>query len=238
MYNPAEPYSQIPNPKANDKPMLHRLKHLLRRRVRTLSSLSAYERWAVSYPPHAHNALMELEQTTLLSLLPPLAGQTILDLACGTGRYALLVHERGAGLVVGVDNSAAMLTAAPSSFNRAQATTEAIPLATNSIDGVICGLALGHLPHIQSSIREIGRILKPGGWALISDVHPAVVLKGAQRTFTAPDGKVYAVEHHVHRADVYASAAKLAGLIVDSVHEPSLPDTADPVVLVLGLAKP
>src|SRR5690606_37320175 len=157
--------------------MLPRLKHLLRRPVRTLPSLSAYERWAVSYPPHAHNALMELEQATMLNLLPSLAGLAILDLACGTGRYALLARERGANLVVGADNSAAMLNAAPSSFNRAEATTEAIPLASNSMDGVICGLALGHLPHIEPSLREIGRILKAGGWALISDVHPAVVRK-------------------------------------------------------------
>lgn len=217
--------------------MLPRLKHLLRRPVRTLPSLSAYERWAVSYPPHAHNALMELEQATMLNLLPSLAGLAILDLACGTGRYALLARERGANLVVGADNSAAMLNAAPSSFNRAQATTEAIPLASNSMDGVLCGLALGHLPQIELSIREIGRILKSGGWALISDVHPAVVRKGAQRTFTAPDGKVYAVEHYLHQAEDYARAAQQAGLVVDVIQEPALPNSSDPVVLVLRLAK-
>ncbi|HLU08371.1 MAG TPA: class I SAM-dependent methyltransferase [Oceanobacillus sp.] len=217
--------------------MLPRLKHLLRRPVRTLPSLSAYERWAVSYPPHAHNALMELEQATMLNLLPSLAGLAILDLACGTGRYALLARERGANLVVGADNSAAMLNAAPSSFNRAQATTEAIPLASNSMDGVLCGLALGHLPQIELSIREIGRILKSGGWALISDVHPAVVRKGAQRTFTAPDGKVYAVEHYLHQAEDYARAAQQAGLVVDVIQEPVLPNSSDPVVLVLRLAK-
>jgi malonyl-CoA O-methyltransferase len=218
--------------------MLRHLKHLLRRPVRTLSSLSAYERWAASYPPHAHNVLMELEQATMLNLLPSLEGLSILDLACGTGRYALLARERGAGVVVGVDNSAAMLYAAPLSFHRAQATTEAIPLAPNSIGGVICGLALGHLQQIEPSIREIGRILKSGGWALISDVHPAVVQKGAQRTFTAADGKVYAVEHYLHPAEEYARVAEMAGLVVDTLQEPHLSETTDPVVLVLKLTKP
>lgn len=218
--------------------MLHRLKHLLRRRVRTLPSLSAYERWAATYPPHAHNALMELEQATMFSMLPPLVGLSILDLACGTGRYALLARERGAKWVVGVDNSAAMLRAAPASFHRAQATSEAIPLASNSMDGILCGLALGHLRQIEPTIREIGRVLKPDGWALISDVHSAVVRKGAQRTFTAPDGKVYAVEHHVHSADDYATAARDAGLRVDRLAEPTLEGSIDPVVLVMRLAKP
>jgi malonyl-CoA O-methyltransferase len=217
--------------------MLNRLKQLFHRPVRTLSSLNAYERWAASYPPHPHNALMELEQSTMLALLRPLEGQIVLDLACGTGRYALLAQERGARLVLGVDNSASMLRAAPSSFSRAQATTEAIPLASNSMDGVICGLALGHLPQIQPSLHEITRILKTGGWALLSDVHPAIALKGAQRTFTAPDGKVYAVEHYVHTLDDYVQGAERAGLRMDTVAEPTLPDASEPVVLVLKLEK-
>jgi malonyl-CoA O-methyltransferase len=217
--------------------MIIHLKRLFRRPIRTLASLDAYERWAASYPPHAHNALMEIEQSTMLNLLPPLQGRVVLDLACGTGRYALLAQERGARLILGVDNSAAMLVVAPPTVKRAQATTEAIPLAANALDGVICGLALGHLPDVQPSFCEIARILKPGGWALISDVHPAIALKGAQRTFTAPDGKVYAVEHYVHQRGEYEQAARLAGLMVDTVSEPRLPDSDEPVVLALRLAK-
>lgn len=82
---------------------------LFRRMPRTLSSLDAYARWAASYPPHAHNALMRAEEAALLALLPPLDGQIVLDAACGSGRYTRLALERGARCVVATDNSWEML---------------------------------------------------------------------------------------------------------------------------------
>jgi malonyl-CoA O-methyltransferase len=189
--------------------------------LQTLSSLDAYARWAASYPPHAHNALMQAEETAMRALLPPLDNQVILDLACGTGRYGLLAGEKGARLVVGVDNSAAMLRASPLQY-RALATTEAIPFARESLDGVICGLALGHLPTLAASLRQISRVLKPGGWALVSDFHPFIFLSGQRRTFTAPDGKTYAVEHYAHLYADYHQAGQSVGLQIDGVIEPRL----------------
>jgi malonyl-CoA O-methyltransferase len=197
----------------------------------TLSSLDAYDLWAANYPPLAHNALMQAEQQAMLDLMPPLAGQRVLDLACGTGRYGLIAQECGARDVLGVDNSAAMLNASPLA-RRVQATTEAIPVASRSLDGVICGLALGHLPHLQPSLNEIARVLKPGGWALVSDFHPFIFLKGARRTFSAPDGQVYAVEHYAHLYADYHQAAAQAGLVIEAVREPALADQSVPVVIV------
>src|SRR5258707_10447274 len=86
-----------------------RLKKRFRVAPPTLKSLEAYALWAESYPPYAHNRLMQIEQAAMLRLLPPLAGRSVLDLACGTGRYARIALECGAARVVGVDNSAAML---------------------------------------------------------------------------------------------------------------------------------
>ena len=198
---------------------------------RTLSSLDAYDLWAETYPPLAHNALMQAEQQAMLDLLPSLVGQTVLDLACGTGRYGLIAQERGAAQVLGVDNSAAMLIASPLA-QRVQATTEAIPLASQSLDGIICGLALGHLPRLQPSLNEIARVLKAGGWALVSDFHPFIFLNGARRTFSAPDGRVYAVEHYAHLYADTQQAAAQAGLSIEAVREPALPGQAVPVVIV------
>jgi malonyl-CoA O-methyltransferase len=185
-----------------------------------LASVDAYARWAESYPAHAHNALMRAEETALLSLLPPLAGRRVLDLACGSGRYAHIATQQHAAQVIGIDNSPHMLRAAAIPL-RALATVEAIPLATGAVDVVICGLALGHLPRIQAAIAEIGRVLAQSGVALVSDVHPLLFAKGAQRTFSH-EGKTYAVEHYVHEQATYMAAAAAAGLRVDAVAEPRL----------------
>ena len=215
------------------------LKLLLRRIVparplRMLTSLDAYDLWAANYPPQAHNVLMQTEQAAMLELLPALAGQVVLDLACGTGRYGIIAHERGAQQVIAIDNSPAML-AGNSLLLRVQATSEIIPLASNSVDVVLCGLALGHLPGLQPSLDEIARILKPGGAALVSDVHPFIALNGAQRTFAAPDGKVYAVEHYPHLYGETQRAAVQAGLIIDGVLEPALDRV--PVVIVYRFSR-
>jgi malonyl-CoA O-methyltransferase len=201
-----------------------------------LNSIDAYALWAANYPPQAHNALMHAEQAAMLELLPPLAGQIVLDLACGSGRYGLIARERGAAQILGIDNSAAMLAANPLLL-RVQATTEVVPLPSASVDVVLCGLALGHLPRLQPSLAEIARVLKPGGYALVSDVHPFIALSGAQRTFQAAGGRTYAVEHYPHLYAQVHTAALEAGLAVEAVREPALERSPVPVVLVFRFHK-
>jgi malonyl-CoA O-methyltransferase len=200
-----------------------------------LNSLDAYARWASSYPPHAHNALMHTEESAMRSLLPDLRGMTVLDLACGTGRYGLLAEQQGAALVVGTDNSAAMLASSPLK-RLALSTVEAIPLAAHSIDVILCGLALGHLPQLSPTLHEMARVLKPDGLALISDVHPMIALSGAQRTFTAADGKTYAVEHYPHLYSDYHRAAREARLHITDVIERPVEGAPSPAPAVIVYA--
>lgn len=217
---------------------------LLAAPVHTLSSADAYARWAASYQPYAHNALMQAEQDAVLALMPDLTGRVVLDVACGTGRYSHLAAERGARLTLGLDSSLAMLRASAQPL-RILARAEALPLPASAVDVVICALALGHLPSPAPALAEIGRVLRAGGTALVSDFHPFAFLSGAQRTFTAADGAVYAVEHYPHLYSDYHRAAQSAGLVIDSVIEAALP-AADagqrlrpelPVVLTLRLMK-
>lgn len=214
---------------------MKRLWNVLRRvSPRRLTSLQAYDLWAATYPPQAHNALMRMEQATMLALMPNLGEAVVLDLACGSGRYGRLAAEAGAAFVVSVDNSAAMLRANPQP-NRVLAPMHHLPLASGSVDVVICGLAIGHFPQLSPILNEISRVLKPGGVALISDFHPAQVASGAQRTFTAGD-RTYAVEHHVHWYATHHEAAHSARLTLQAVREPTLNGDL-PVILVLRYGK-
>ncbi len=197
-----------------------------------LSSLEAYDRWASSYPPQAHNALMHTEQAAMLSLLPDMRGKIVLDLACGTGRYGLLAEKRGAAQVIGVDNSPAMLAASPLG-QRVLAVMDSVPLAAHSIDLILCGLALGHVPEIAPAVKEMGRLLKSEGVALISDIHPLVAFGGAQRTFTTPSGKTYAVEHYPHLYRDYHHAARQSGLTIVDVVEQAVQGAPSPLPAVI-----
>ncbi len=210
-----------------------------------LKSVEAYARWAAAYPPVAHNALMQAEESAMLALMPPLVHQRILDLGAGSGRYARIAQAAGAASILGVDNSPAMLRRNHSA-HCIQSSMDALPLASQSLDGVLCGLAVGHLPALTACYAEISRVLVPGGWALVSDFHPFAFLSGGRRTFQAADGQTFAVEHYPHLYEDHHRAAHLASLIIEAVAEPrlsqssplsNLPDPM-PVVLVLKLLKP
>jgi malonyl-CoA O-methyltransferase len=208
----------------------------VRTAVETLPSVEAYTLWSASYPPRAHNRLMEIEQAEMLRLLPEVAGRDVLDLACGTGRYGLIAQRVGASQVVGVDNSAAMLQRGALRL-AVEASMTALPFAAASSDVVMCGLALGHLPPeaMRRAIAEIARVLRRGGTALFSDFHPYLYLRGGRRTFCAPDGTTYAVEHYPHLVADYFAAISAAGMTVTAISEPTwrVDEMEVPAVLVM-----
>jgi len=214
-----------------------RLRSFFRRQLQTLSSQDAYAQWAATYPAAAHNRLMQIEQEAMRSLWHECKGKVVLDLACGTGRYALLAQNDAPRHIIAMDNHFSMLQAAETK-PLVQATLDTIPLVAGSVDVVLCGLAIGHTPHLDAALLEISRVMCPGGILLLSDFHPLQYLRGAQRTFTAPDGNTYAVEHYPHLDADYLRAAQNAGLTLTAVREPTLPEgDGTPIVLVMRLEK-
>ena len=204
--------------------------------IPTLRSRDAYARWAATYPPIPHNALMKIEQQTMLDLMPPLAGLRVLDLACGTGRYGQIARTHGAALVVGVDNSTPMLLRG---VLPALALSEmtALPFPPASFDVVICGMALGHLPpeQLPLAVAEVARVLGPGGIFLFSDFHPYLSLTGGQRTFTDASGKTLAVEHYVNFPSEYFTLLKSSLMMITNMSEPRSRLGANDVPAVLVL---
>jgi len=183
-----------------------------------LANEEAYDLWAGSYPPLPHNPLMRAEQATLLALLPDVAGRRALDLACGSGRYSLLLQQRGARLVVGSDLSAGMLARAPLA-HRVRADMASLPFAAASFDLVVSGLAVGHAPSLDAWMAEVARVLAPGGALVYSDFHPDAARAGMTRSFTDADGQRHELLHALHDPDSHLAAAWRAGLVLDTQHE-------------------
>jgi demethylmenaquinone methyltransferase/2-methoxy-6-polyprenyl-1,4-benzoquinol methylase len=102
--------------------------------------------------------------------LVKLAGQpnTVLDLCCGTGDIA----QRFSGSVVGVDFTAEMLRVAAArttSVRWVQADALRLPFPDASFDIVSVGYGLRNLADLETGLREIRRVLRPGGKLLSLD---------------------------------------------------------------------
>ena len=91
-----------------------------------------------------------------------LAGRTLIDLGCGPGYYTAALRARGA-TVIAIDNDAGGL---PEGALVADA--EALPVPDGAADGVVCSNLLEHTPDAEAVVREIERVLRPGGWAYLS----------------------------------------------------------------------
>jgi len=176
---------------------------------------------------------MEVEQAVVEDLLPPdLLGRGALDAGCGTGRYLRVLAARGA-VVTGVDLSAPMLSRARASSPRLiRASICALPIPSRSMDLVVSGLALGDLADLDHAIRELARVLRPGGRLIYSVVHPDGDAGRWSRTFEA-GGRQRAIAGFWHSANDHRSACALCGLTIDAWREPHLDDSNRPVALVV-----
>jgi ubiquinone/menaquinone biosynthesis C-methylase UbiE len=181
-----------------------------------------YTAWAPSYDgPNPAIAREEPIVHPMLASVPP---GDALDAACGTGRHAAKLAELG-HRVIGVDTTEAMLAIArdkvPSAEFRA-GRLEDLPIADASVDLVTCSLALTHVPDLAPVMREFARVLRPGGQAVLSDMHPISTLSGGIAAFPGDDitrGIPY-VQNLTHHVGDYITAFVAAGLTIAECLEP------------------
>ena len=148
---------------------------------RTVSTAEGYEWWAPIYD-HIPNPLLAREERYLLPLLTNLRNKSILDLACGTGRWLERVVARGCDSGVGIDCSLAMLQVGEQKNAikglLARADCASLPLPNSAFDIAICSFAVGHIRDLGPTVRELGRVTKAGADIFVSDLHWEAYAKG------------------------------------------------------------
>jgi SAM-dependent methyltransferase len=109
--------------------------------------------------------------TEVVRQLDPPVGQRWLDVGCGTGSASAAVLAGAApASLVGIDPSAAYVAAAESRLGDESTTfqvggADALPIPDASVDRIICGLVLNFVPDAVAAVREMRRVLVPGGAA-------------------------------------------------------------------------
>jgi ubiquinone/menaquinone biosynthesis C-methylase UbiE len=93
-------------------------------------------------------------------------GKDVFEVGCGTG---LILHRTAefARSAAGIDLSGGMLAKAHQrGLAVAQASATELPIATASVDVAYSFKVLAHIPDIAGAMRELSRIVRPGGWVL------------------------------------------------------------------------
>ncbi|MFB8757905.1 class I SAM-dependent methyltransferase [Streptomyces nigra] len=122
-------------------------------------------------------------------------GDRVLDAGCGTGRALppLRAAVGASGVVLGVDLTPAMLEAARRAGRDRDgrlllADVAALPLRLGSVDAVFAAGLIAHLPHPAEDLREVARVVRPGGTlALFHPIGRAALAARHGRQLTRDD---------------------------------------------------
>lgn len=134
-----------------------------------------WDRAVDAYARHWHGPLAGLH-AEMLAMAALRSGESVLDLACGAGALsaAALQAVAPAGTVVGIDIADAMVAAAqarvqaPAQARFERMDAEQLVLPDGRFDAALCALGLMYMPDPPAALRELRRVLRPGGRAVLA----------------------------------------------------------------------
>ncbi len=194
-----------------------------------------------------HDSYDRFHRDVFLPILPE-AGRLTLDLGCGEGRLSRDLGALGQRMV-GLDASPAMLEAAKAADDEipvCRADAARIPFRDAAFDLVVAFMSLQDVDDAGSAIHEAARVLEPGGHLCLAIVHP---MNSVGRFESDEPNSAFRIEESyldpsfgedtvvrdglevvfasAHRPlQYYVEAIASAGLLIDRLAEPPVPDDA------------
>lgn len=192
--------------------------------ARPITTREGYDRWAPFYDEPG-NQLLEIEQPVVREILKSLPVGVALDAACGTGRHTAYLASLG-HKVIGVDTSPEMLARARDKVPAGafyEADLHELPLPDDSVDLVVCAIALSHVADLAQALAEFVRVLRPDGHLVISDSRGLIGDIGLPLVRVGPGGEFGYMPTWSRLASDYLAAALPLGLNVRRCEEPRRP---------------
>jgi ubiquinone/menaquinone biosynthesis C-methylase UbiE len=139
----------------------------------TILSPEVYASWRATTLGGVTEAV---EQHLIFDMMGDLAGRRVLDAGCGDGALVLAAASRGAD-ATGIDPNPAMLAAArlraqearvPAIFSEGR--VERLPFPDAAFDVVTAVTVLCFVPNAAGAVREMARVLRPGGRLILGEL--------------------------------------------------------------------
>jgi len=155
----------------------------------------SFERWA----SHYDRSLLQgvLFSPTHVAVLDGASAagahpRDVLDLGCGTGRLLERASTRWPDArFIGVDLSSAMIAEASrkrpgdARYRFVVGDAAALPLDSASVDVALSTISFHHWGDQLGGVREVARVLRPGGLFVLADIRPPLLLRPIMRRFHA-----------------------------------------------------
>ena len=174
------------------------------RQYHTVDVAAGYAEWAKIYDRSVDRRL-DLDLLKTLENVPWGILENAVDLGCGTGRIGAWLRRRGAVRVAGLDRSPAMLKRAHRKGNYAGL--------------AISVLATCHVADIRAFYGEAARLVRAGGYVVLVDYHPFMLVRGIPTHFKTEAGTQLAIKNWVHFFEDHVAAARACGLALLEMRE-------------------
>jgi malonyl-CoA O-methyltransferase len=106
----------------------------------------------------------------ILRFFGDLADRRVLDVGCGKGRFARVLQERNPKADIwGLDISEEMLRFVPAGIHTRAGSMTELPFADSTFDFAYATESLEHAVEVERAVKEMCRVVKPGGKIVIID---------------------------------------------------------------------
>lgn len=157
--------------------------------------------------------------TPLIEAIHKVKGEKLLDLGCRNGNLLIQFVRSGLALT-GVDLSEAMIEQARQRLDGYAELIVAdaghLPFPAGAFDVLVCNASFHHYPDPEAALKEMHRVLRPGGTLLIGECYMPQPLRAVMNVLIrfSPDG-----DHHFYGKRELSSLLEAYGFATQSVNK-------------------
>lgn len=183
------------------------------------NAVEAYDIWSDSYDSQPGNLMLDLDDQIFSELLEnlDLQDRVVADIGCGTGRHWPRLYDKYPSQIIGFDVSSGMLRKLEDKFPDAlthQITDDELSvLGDSTVDLLVTTLTIAHIENPRNAIAGWCRVLKNGGWMIITDFHPVMLANGGRRSFSH-NGRSLSVTNYVHPLPFLQQVLEQTGMLL------------------------
>ena len=187
-----------------------------------MDTRKAYDDWSKQYDSNI-NKTRDLEAKALREILSEVDFNSCLEIGCGTGKNTEWLVTK-AKRITAVDLSKEMLSKAREKINSDKVQflqidiTKSWVFTKEKFDLVTFSLVLEHIENLDHIFNEAAKVLIPGGYIYIGELHPFKQYTGTKARYDSNEG-LQILDCYNHNISDFIQSAKRSGFEIENINE-------------------